>query len=137
MLSELSAKAGSPQKNKNSHNPKTTDKIMKQAIDEMPMTKAIADVLQQLGIKEQNPSYSTGLNWGGENNKTTRDIYSPADGNLIASVNMATADDYEQVVQTAQEAFKVWRTMPAPKRGEIVRQIGNKLREHKEPWANW
>jgi aldehyde dehydrogenase (NAD+) len=105
---------------------------MKQAIDEMPMTKAIKDVLHELGIKELNPAYSTGLNWGGEANKTTRDIYSPADGNLIASVNMATADDYEQVVLTAQEAFKVWRKMPAPKRGEIVRQIGNKLREHKE-----
>ncbi|MDX5438425.1 MAG: aldehyde dehydrogenase family protein, partial [Pontibacter sp.] len=105
---------------------------MKQAIDEMPMTKAIADVLQQLGIKELNPAYSTGLNWGGESNKTTREIFSPADGSLIASVNMATAEDYEQVVKTAQEAFKVWRTVPAPKRGEVVRQIGNKLREHKE-----
>ncbi|MDX5418880.1 MAG: aldehyde dehydrogenase family protein [Hymenobacteraceae bacterium] len=105
---------------------------MKQAIDEMPMTKAIADVLQQLGIKELNPAYSTGLTWGGEGNKSTRDIYSPADGNLIASVNMATADNYEHVVKTAQEAFKVWRMVPAPKRGEIVRQIGNKLREHKD-----
>lgn len=116
----------------NSYNLKMTDRIMKQAIDEMPMTKAIADVLQQLGVKELNPAYSTGLNWGGENNKTTRDIHSPADGNLIASVNMATADDYEQVVKTAQEAFKVWRTLPAPKRGDIVRQISDKLREHKE-----
>ena len=89
-------------------------------------------MLQQLGIKELNPAYSTGLAWGGQSDRATRQIHSPADGNLIATVNMATPEDYEQVVQTAQEAFKVWRKVTAPKRGEIVRQIGDKLREHKE-----
>ncbi|KAA9333841.1 aldehyde dehydrogenase family protein [Adhaeribacter soli] len=89
-------------------------------------------MLQQLGIKEVNPAYSTGLNWGGQNNKHVREIYSPADGNLIASVHMATAEDYDNVIATAEQAFKVWRKVPAPKRGEIVRQIGNKLRENKE-----
>ncbi len=107
-------------------------KLMKQTIDELPIRKEVADVLHQLGIKEQNPAYSTGLEWGGTEGRTTREIYSPADGTLIASVNMASAEDYEQVVTQAQAAFKVWRTMPAPKRGEIVRQIGEKLREHKE-----
>ncbi|NEM96822.1 L-piperidine-6-carboxylate dehydrogenase [Pontibacter burrus] len=105
---------------------------MKQTIDQLPLQQEIATVLKQLGIKESNPAYSTGLKWGGSNNKTTRDIYSPADGNLIATVNMATAKDYEQVITTAQEAFKTWRKVPAPKRGEIVRQVGEKLREHKE-----
>lgn len=105
---------------------------MKQTIDELPLTRAITDVLQQLGIKEMNPAYSTGLNWGGEGNPHTRDIHSPADGSFIASVHMATAEDYDQVVKQAEEAFKVWRKVPAPKRGDIVRQIGNKLREHKE-----
>ncbi|MFD2516258.1 aldehyde dehydrogenase family protein [Pontibacter locisalis] len=105
---------------------------MKQTIDELPLNKEIADVLHQLGIKEQNPAYSTGLAWGGQSNSNTRDIHSPANGNFIAAVNMATPDDYEQVVKTAQDAFKVWRKVPAPKRGEIVRQIGDKLREHKE-----
>ncbi|MFD2246153.1 aldehyde dehydrogenase family protein [Pontibacter ruber] len=105
---------------------------MKQTIDELPLTKAVTDVLHQLGVKDINPAYSTGLAWGGQEGCTTKEIYSPADGNLIASVNMATAEDYEQVVKQAEEAFKVWRKMPAPKRGEIVRQIGNKLREHKE-----
>ncbi|HEY4652602.1 MAG TPA: aldehyde dehydrogenase family protein, partial [Pontibacter sp.] len=105
---------------------------MKQTIEQLPLQQEIADVLKQLGIKEHNAAYSTGLNWGGQQNSTTRDIYSPADGNLIASVNMATPEDYEQVVTTAQEAFKVWRKTPAPKRGEIVRQIGDKLRQHKE-----
>ncbi|WP_461488646.1 L-piperidine-6-carboxylate dehydrogenase [Pontibacter sp. HJ8] len=105
---------------------------MKQTIDELPLTKAITDVLQQLGIRELNPAYSTGLEWGGESNKNTREIHSPADGNYMATVNMATAEDYEQVVKKAEEAFKVWRKTPAPKRGEVVRQIGNKLRENKE-----
>ena len=106
---------------------------MKQTIDELPLNKELADVLQHLGIKENNPAYSTGLAWGGQENKQTRAIHSPADGNLIAQVSMATADDYNRVIETAGEAFKVWRKIPAPKRGEIVRQIGDKLREYKEP----
>lgn len=106
---------------------------MKQTIEELPLTKAIQDVLDQLGIKETNPAYSTGLEWGGENNSATKEVLSPADGNLIASVAMATKEDYELVVQTAQKAFMEWRKVPSPKRGEIVRQIGDKLREYKEP----
>ena len=106
---------------------------MKQTIDELPLNKELADVLQQLGIKEQNPAYSTGQAWGGQSNKNIRAIHSPADGNLIAQVSMATSEDYEQVIKAAQEAFKVWRKVPSPKRGEIVRQIGEKLREYKEP----
>lgn len=106
---------------------------MKQTIDELPLNKELADVLQQLGIKEQNPAYSTGQAWGGQSNKNIRAIHSPADGNLIAQVSMASSEDYEQVIKAAQEAFKVWRKVPSPKRGEIVRQIGEKLREYKEP----
>ncbi|SFG90370.1 L-piperidine-6-carboxylate dehydrogenase [Pontibacter chinhatensis] len=105
---------------------------MKQTIDAAPLVKEVSDVLHQLGIKEVNPAYSTGLAWGGHEGRTTRTINSPADGNTIASVNMATAEDYDHVIKTAQEAFKVWRKVPAPKRGEIVRQIGEKLRQHKE-----
>ncbi|QCR25095.1 aldehyde dehydrogenase family protein [Pontibacter sp. SGAir0037] len=105
---------------------------MKQTIEELPLATAIADVLRQLGIKEINPAFSTGLTWAETAGREKVGIYSPADGNLIAAVNMATPEEYEKVVQQAQEAFKVWRKMPAPKRGEIVRQIGNRLREHKE-----
>ncbi|RAU83825.1 L-piperidine-6-carboxylate dehydrogenase [Pontibacter arcticus] len=105
---------------------------MKQTIEELPITKAIQDVLQQLGIKELNPAYSTGLQWAEGEGRTTRTILSPADGNKIAAVSMATPEDYEKVVTTAAAAFKVWRKVPAPKRGEIVRQIGDKLRQHKE-----
>ena len=93
----------------------------------------ISEVLKQLGIKEINPAYSTGLAWGGQANPDSKEIFSPADGKLIAAVQLATPADYETVVQKAQEAFLVWQRMPAPKRGEIVRQIGDKLRQYKEP----
>lgn len=105
---------------------------MKQTIDELPLRKELTDVLQELGIKEKNPAYSTGLSWGGQEGRNARTVFSPADGSTIATVNMATAEDYERVVQQAQEAFKIWRKVTAPKRGEIVRQIGDKLRQHKE-----
>jgi aldehyde dehydrogenase (NAD+) len=57
--------------------------------------------------------------------------YSPVDGQLIAKVKTSTAADYENV-ESATEAFKTFRLMPAPQRGEIVRQFGEKLRENKE-----
>jgi aldehyde dehydrogenase (NAD+) len=92
----------------------------------------IAEALRSLGIKEQNFGASTGAHhWNTSGPKV--DSYSPADGQFIGSVNQATADDYEKVIKTAEQAFKVWRTIPAPKRGEIVRQIGDELRIYKEP----
>ncbi len=92
----------------------------------------IGEVLTQLGIKQNNYGASTGTKH--INTKGAKiDSYSPADGNLIGSINIATPYDYEHVMKTAEEAFKVWRLMPAPKRGEIVRQIGDRLREYKEP----
>ncbi|OGX83071.1 aldehyde dehydrogenase [Hymenobacter glacialis] len=91
------------------------------------------DVLRQLGVQADNAAYSTGRQWGGSANAERRTVLAPADGRPIASVAFATVEDYDTVVKTAQEAFKTWRLMPAPKRGEIVRQIGNKLREYKEP----
>ena len=93
----------------------------------------IQDVLRQLGVEADNAAYSTGRSWGGSANAERRIVLAPADGRRIASVAFATAADYETVVKAAAEAFKSWRLMPAPKRGEIVRQIGNKLREFKEP----
>lgn len=115
---------------------------MKQALEEATATHTdvqdhdhhgIRQVLRELGVQADNAAFSTGLIWGGEANEKQRAIHSPADGKLIASVRFATAKDYEQVVQTAQQAFQTWRLVPAPKRGEVVRQIGNKLREFKEP----
>jgi aldehyde dehydrogenase (NAD+) len=89
------------------------------------------DVLHRLGIKPFNAAYSTGREWGGPG-QAAKTIVSPADGRPIASVFQATLADYETVVQAAQAAFPVWRLVPAPKRGDIVRQIGNELRHHKE-----
>ena len=90
-------------------------------------------VLEQLGIGELSQAFSTGLEWGHSEGAEIREIHSPVNGELIAKVQMATEADYEKVVATAQEAFKVWRKMPAPQRGEVVRQIGEALREYKEP----
>jgi len=89
-------------------------------------------VLSQLGVEKINEGAATGTKWlksGGEK----IDSYSPVDGKLIASVVAANAKNYETVVQQAQDAFETWRMFPAPKRGEIVRQIGDALRAKKEP----
>ena len=59
--------------------------------------------------------------------------YSPVDGKLIGKVTTTSREDYDRVIDTAQAAYKEWRKVPAPQRGEIVRQFGNKLRELKEP----
>ncbi|SNR44396.1 MULTISPECIES: aldehyde dehydrogenase family protein [Hymenobacter] len=93
----------------------------------------IQQVLQELGVEARNAAWSTGLRWGSSTAENARPIHSPTDGRLIGFVTFATAADYDQVVKTAQEAFKAWRLVPAPKRGDIVRQIGNKLRQYKEP----
>lgn len=90
------------------------------------------EILQLLNIQSLNPAYTTGTVWGETGTRAARAIYSPIDGKLIASVEMATAEDYEKVVSQAGQAFKIWRKMPAPQRGEIVRQIGEALRKNKE-----
>ena len=90
----------------------------------------IQSVLNELGIKETNTGSSTGKNWFAHGKKL--DSYSPATGDYIASVTSSTKEDYEKVISTAEEAFKQWRLIPAPKRGEIVRQMGDELRKHKE-----
>ena len=95
------------------------------------MDFGIHDALKALGIKDINEGTSTG-----SNNFSSGDIissYSPVDGSLIAKIKTTTKADYEKVMSTATDAFKEWRTKPAPQRGEIVRQFGDKLRELKEP----
>ena len=91
------------------------------------------DFLKTLKIEEVNYGSSTGREW----NKTTESgqiaVHTPVDGKLIAKVYQASTEDYDAVVAKGQEAFKHWRTVPAPKRGEIVRQIGLRLREYKDP----
>jgi aldehyde dehydrogenase (NAD+) len=91
----------------------------------------IKESLKRLGISEINSGVTTGTQWFDCKGKTTSS-YSPIDNVEIAKVVNADINDYEKVLNTAQDAFKVWRKTPAPARGEIVRQIGNALRENKE-----
>jgi aldehyde dehydrogenase (NAD+) len=87
------------------------------------------DFLKELGLKEKNAGTWTGVQSTDSGNYI--DSYSPVDGTFIGSVSTTTKEEYEQVMATAQEAYKTWRTVPAPKRGEIVRQYGDALRKHK------
>ena len=95
-------------------------------------TTELAEVIEALGIKAHNNGASTGSNWINTTGEKI-DSYSPVDGQLIASVTAGQAEDYETLIKTASEAFKTWRLVPSPKRGEIVRQLGEKLREYKAP----
>ncbi len=91
----------------------------------------IEKALQTLGVKAVNEGTSTGRDWFSNGDEIAS--YSPVDGALIGKVKTTTKEDYEKVIACAQEAFKTWRLVPAPKRGEIVRQFGEKLRKYKEP----
>ncbi|EAZ81167.1 L-piperidine-6-carboxylate dehydrogenase [Algoriphagus machipongonensis] len=86
--------------------------------------------LQILGIKDKNPGSSTGTKWIGTNEAFFASI-SPADGKEIAQVQMGSKESYEAIISQSQKAFETWRNVPAPQRGEIVREIGNALREVK------
>lgn len=91
------------------------------------------EFLKVLGIEEKNFGSCSGTVWNQTSNCGELKIYSPATGEYIASVYQASEEDYENLMKKGTEAFKEWRKVPAPKRGEIVRQLGNKLREYKEP----
>lgn len=90
----------------------------------------IEKALKELGVKDINEGTSTG-----SKNFSSGEViesYSPVDGKLIGKVKTTTKEDYDKVLDAATSAFQTWRTMPAPQRGEIVRQFGDKLREKKE-----
>src|SRR3989339_2156527 len=90
------------------------------------------EFLQQLGLQQHNQGVSSGTIWI---NATGMNIesFSPVDGKKIGSVTSVDKNSYESLIQTSLAAAKLWRNWPAPKRGEIVRQIGDALRTHKEP----
>ena len=94
----------------------------------------ISDALQALGVKKSNPGTSTGLKWL-KSSGAYLDSYSPVDGKLIGRVQSTDEKTFEKTVAQAQKAFVEWRKVPAPKRGEIVRQIGTALRQQKENLA--
>lgn len=93
---------------------------------------SIKNELKELGIDLVNNGVCTGTKWKETKGNFVKS-FSPSDGELIAGVHQAMPEDYHEVIETAKSAFKTWHMVPAPKRGEIVRQIGLELREYKEP----
>ncbi len=90
------------------------------------------NLLKKLGISKKNLGASTGVSWFSTKDQGELDIYSPVDGKYIASVYQASEQDYNFLMEKAHQAYLQWRCVPAPKRGEIVRQIGDVLRINKE-----
>ncbi|MBD3867679.1 MAG: aldehyde dehydrogenase family protein [Acidobacteria bacterium] len=89
------------------------------------------EILEALGVKAENDGACTGQ-WI----KTTGPelvSYNPTTGDPIASVRQATVEEYEQVVSAAEEGFRTWRMMPAPLRGQVIRDLGEELRKYKDP----
>ncbi len=89
------------------------------------------DFLRKLGLKQKNNGTSTGLK-STASSKEYIASYSPVDGSYIGSVSVTSKKEYERVIQTAQKAQIKWQAIPAPQRGEIVRQYGEELRKHKD-----
>jgi aldehyde dehydrogenase (NAD+) len=99
------------------------------------MSKKVKDfgiekTLKNLGIKEENKGTSSGGTYFASGKSI--ESYSPVDGELIAKIMTSAESDYDKVIETAQKAFKEFRLIPAPKRGELVRQLGQKLRIYKD-----
>jgi aldehyde dehydrogenase (NAD+) len=98
---------------------------------EIPMKEIGLNILKDLDLSELNPGAGTGTTWlecGGE----IMESVSPINGRIIGRVRQASAADYDKVAARATAAFKEWRMVPAPKRGDIVRQIGNAVRVRKK-----
>lgn len=91
----------------------------------------IKAALQSLGVRKSNTGTSTGKKWIKSSGKFI-ESFSPVDGQIIGSVESTDEKSFEKVVAQAEKAFVAWRLVPAPKRGEIVRQIGEELRAQKE-----
>jgi len=89
------------------------------------------NLIKELGLSDKINGISTGsIAWEGKSNQI--ESISPVDGKIIGTVRLATREDYDKVIHQAELAFKTWSTMPAPKRGEVIRQIGDALRSHKD-----
>jgi aldehyde dehydrogenase (NAD+) len=91
----------------------------------------IREALESLGVKKNNSGVSTGTQWLRSKGERI-ESWSPVDGKLIGSVQSADESTYKRVVKTSSDAFRIWRTWPAPRRGEVVRQIGEALRKRKQ-----
>ena len=91
----------------------------------------VAKILKELGIQSVNRGTSTGAKWMSSSGPVLKSI-SPTDGKLIGTVESADERSFTKVVEVAKKAFAVWRLVPAPQRGEVVRQIGEALRQRKQ-----
>ena len=91
------------------------------------------DILNKLGVKDINPGgcYGPG-NWISSSNSGQTDSYNPSTGELIASVYNCSIEDYSTIVNHTLESFKEWRKVPAPERGQFIREVGNALRDNKD-----
>jgi aldehyde dehydrogenase (NAD+) len=90
------------------------------------------EVLASLDIQAVNSGLSTGHEWTKETHRSPIEILSPINGRPIAAVTPASEADYEAMMVNAQRAFEAWCRVPAPKRGEVVRAIGDELRRNKD-----
>lgn len=89
------------------------------------------EFLRELGINSSNPAVSSGREWNCSGGADSIAVISPVDGSCIARVRLASESDYEWAADRAASAFREWRLVPAPRRGEAVRRIGDCLRRHK------
>jgi aldehyde dehydrogenase (NAD+) len=91
-------------------------------------------LLDKLHISEINPGICTGPeSWIDDKEGRLINVTNPATGETIAKVRLATNHGYQLVMNEASNAFKSWRNVPAPKRGQVIRDLGNAVREYKEP----
>jgi aldehyde dehydrogenase (NAD+) len=99
----------------------------------MASEQEIQEMLDKLGIESENAAWYCGTRQGLVNkDEQFKNIHSPGNGQHIASVQLAGEQEYEQVMEEARQSVQAWKATPAPARGEIVRQIGNELRNHKK-----
>ncbi len=92
----------------------------------------IDQLFKELKINEINPSYCTGQKWGALKVGKTYEVMTPNTNEVIGEAEIINEEDYEKVVAKARSAFKEWRLLPAPQRGEIIRQYGIALRKYKQ-----
>jgi aldehyde dehydrogenase (NAD+) len=95
-------------------------------------TTDLHSILTRLGLEPESPgAWSGSHGWSASKETPLLNIRNPADGTLLAQVRPASAADYENVVSSAVATAALWRQVPAPKRGEAVRLLGEELRKHK------
>ena len=91
------------------------------------------EILKNLGIKENNMGACAGPNdWNNTTSEGKIDSINPSTGRLIASVYQCSTDDYNNVIKKSSDAFQEWRQVPAPERGQLVRKMGDALRDYKD-----